>query len=268
MSITNAILSCIVLISLCSAARFQYDRCMDEGQAECLKTCQQYPNKFSEYSPGSFLHFWDEWSVWLLGQKRIRGVFYTPCQERCIQRNHYDCSQQNFEEGDGKMYELGGRVPIARFTVIEEFGSAMFCFFTGLIVSTTLYRYTRLAFGHHKRESFMPYTSDEPHRYRCLTKKEEVAFASKEGPHFSHIIMIYLIVSCIACWSAVMFHIKDTILTEKMDYYFAFMGILLACYVTILRVFWLDNNTAKTVVGVPFFPLRGVASSLYELCSI
>ncbi|PRP85727.1 hypothetical protein PROFUN_06321 [Planoprotostelium fungivorum] len=217
----------------------------------CDNLCQQ---RFSEYPEGSLLHYWDVWSVHMLGYKTMRRNNFTPCQERCIQRKHYECSVKNWKDGDGEMYEYNGRVPITRITIVEEIASAFFSLASAITVTISLLMYIKVAWRKGKGDH-MPITVNghTPSNYKSLTQREQVAASKKDGFPFRWIVAGYLGLSTFAAYSATLFHIKDTPMTEKMDYYSALVALLWALYMTTLRVFWLDTMKEMLSLGTLLF---------------
>jgi hypothetical protein len=45
---------------------------------------------------------------------------------------------------------------------------------------------------------------------------------------------------------------QDTVLTEKLDYYSAFVGIVYAVYIAVVRIFWIQRRPMQLLVALPF----------------
>eukprot|EP01116_Phalansterium_solitarium_P009034 TRINITY_DN2303_c0_g2_i1.p1 TRINITY_DN2303_c0_g2~~TRINITY_DN2303_c0_g2_i1.p1 ORF type:complete len:338 (+),score=75.59 TRINITY_DN2303_c0_g2_i1:102-1115(+) len=196
--------------SLDGEARFFRD-CVGRSYSSCQGWC---PEEVSSDD------VWDYWSWRVLGEKRMGGKPFKPCQERCYYEAHMQCTQANYDRGGRQAFKLFGRWPIRRVLIFEEFAAALFA---ALACVSQLFLYRR---------------------YEATVKK-------CGANAFSSLWRVYYAAWVATFASAFLFHTKDTMLTERLDYFSAGLTIVFILYLAITRIFVLRRST-QAFVAVPF----------------
>jgi len=165
---------------------------------------------------------WEYWSTTLLGFKTMRGTKYSPCEEECIQNAIWRCTEENWNRGGKSTFKMFGRWPMKRVGVIEEIASAFFCFLYPFI-NWLCYRY-----------------------YSEKTKN-----VSNKDYGYVHLWKLSFVMWSITFSCAALFHVKDTVLTERMDYFSAFIVLTYVTWCTAVRLLWLRSPVHKLAVAFP-----------------
>jgi len=194
-----------------------FQECVDQIRDVCFKTCSDSIIPAEGY--------WDYYSTLALGYKVMRKKQYNPCQDRCIYNAHYECTEHNWSRGGLKTFKLFGRWPMKRVWIFEEFASMVFC---TLSVITHLYL------------------------LRKYSKATKPADDGSNGYGFQTAFKLYYILWSITFFCASIFHTKDTLLTERLDYYSAIVAIIYTNYATWLRVFWIKKPLWQFLLALPF----------------
>lgn len=69
---------------------------------------------------------------------------------------------------------------------------------------------------------------------------------------FRRLYQIYYVIWSITYICSTLFHTKDTLLTERLDYYSAFIAIWYACWLGIVRCFWLTEVNQRILLSILF----------------
>jgi len=160
-----------------------------------------------------------------LEKKLMRRKEYNPCQDRCIYQAHINCTEKNWQNGGQKTFKMFGKWPIIRVGIFEEFASFVFCALSVIVYIQLLLRYSAAVQKNYAGES--PYG-------------------------FETYIKVYYLTWIITFISASLFHTKDTPLTEKLDYFSAFLACAYTSFVGVIRVLWIRRPFHQLLIALPY----------------
>jgi len=212
--------------SVLEEERFFRD-CISEVHNHCFKLCSLGKDMFlGESSNSLFWKSWDHLSTTIFGNTTLKKVSYTPCQDRCWQLAHENCTEWNWANGGTETFKLFGRWPMKRVGIFEGFCSAFLCLLSVILYSIYLIR------------------------YRNSLKSFHTISQGKYG--FEGLFQVYYLFWIITFLCAALFHTKDTPLTERLDYYSAFAAIIYSVYTTYVRVLWITKRSLRLAFAAPF----------------
>jgi len=109
----------------------------------------------------------------------------------------------------------------------------LFCLLCGLLHSYSLFKYSY-----------------------AVSPKRSIILDHEEGRSsygFESLFKMYFVVWIVCYASATIFHTKDTYLTERMDYYSAFVAAMFTNYINYIRILWIRDIKSRILLGIPPF---------------
>jgi len=195
-------------------------------KGQCFKQCEnEIPYDSDAGLPYGSSAF-DYYSTKFFGWKTLRKKQYTPCQDKCIQESHWTCTENNWQRGGERSFKLYGRWAMKRIFVFEEFVSMVLCALSVVQNIFLLRKY-----------------------YDTVSTKSGVIYGEYG---FEGVFIAYYCFWMFAFFCAMLFHTKDTPLTEKLDYFSAFWAVMYGLYSAFIRVTWVVDTGKRLLIGIPF----------------
>jgi len=177
---------------------------------DCLEACQfKICQTTTTYEDNFFLKY--QYSNVSPILRLLSWDCFTNCDYQCQQIITMIRMEKNEE-----IYQFHGKWPFKRILFTQEFASSVFSIL-----------------------NFLPHYLN----FKKILFKYKQSFGNKKILYFN--ILIISIISMFAWISSTIFHIRDLILTERLDYFFAGATVLSGLHALIIRVFRFDLKPWK-----------------------
>ena len=95
--------------------------------------------------------------------------------------------------------------------------------------------------------------TQKPYSLNAPKERYSTFDCQKSYPFLFHWTNFYHFFWILAYLCASLFHLHDTILTERLDYFSAMFALIVTLNCSIFRIFWITNRKIQFMIFLPFF---------------